>query len=256
MPLDPSISFRALAPQQPSFLSLVGQAQPIAQRFRQQRQQEQLTDIFARNIETTPEGTQQLNKVGALTDLYKVQPVKALEFERQWQEITPAPIDPRKKLMDDINFASQILSGTTDPLSASRTLLNAGIDISDMPSPGTTEWDAWKQNRINMGVKAKDLFSFEQREADRKRRDKQQELLARKLGLEFDKFGLLKEKSERQKVKIEIAGRRAIEDHRQMKLKKSEQINGVNSYRRRLNTNRSEDLLFVRISRTMIHFNF
>lgn len=50
-----------------------------------QQQSEQLTDIFSRNVIQDPQtGQTQLNKPQVLTDLFSVQPTKAVELEKIW----------------------------------------------------------------------------------------------------------------------------------------------------------------------------
>jgi len=234
-PFDP---FRAFSRQPvPGALATLTQAGPIAQQFQAQKQQEQLTDIFSKNITETPEGGIQLNKQGALADLYATQPGTALKFETAWAKAAPKPIDIRKRAREDIGMFSNILSGTTDPIQASRALVNAGLDVSDMPPPGSADWEKWKENKVSMGVGAKDLFSIEQRKLDRKRRDKQLDIMVDKLGIERSKLGIAKRKltiSEKElDIKEQKAGREArksIEAHKAMRLKKSEQILEIEAF--------------------------
>lgn len=232
MPLNPQIPFQALSTTRiPSPLAQLSTAGNVANQFRAQQQQEQLTDIFARNVQPTAEGGFELNKQSVLSDLYKTQPGTALKFEQAWAQTAPKRADVRKNLREDIALTSQILSGTADPMQASRALVKAGLDVSDMPSLGSPEWDAWKENKINMGVAAKDLFSIQERKLDRKRRDKQLDIMADKFGLDKKKFGLEKKKlaiSEKElamkEEKMGQAVRKNVEAHKAMKLKKSEQI--------------------------------
>lgn len=64
----------------------LGLGQQLGTRVRQQREQEQLTDIFGRNIETTPAGTRELNRPGVLADLYQTSPELAFKYEQGWAQ--------------------------------------------------------------------------------------------------------------------------------------------------------------------------
>lgn len=81
--LDYNIPSQALSQfKGPSPLEQLAQAAPIADIFQKQKQQEQMADIFSRNIQVNPTtGQREVNKQGALAELYGQQPTAALQFE-------------------------------------------------------------------------------------------------------------------------------------------------------------------------------
>ena len=88
MPLRPELIGRRILPQ-PGGISptqFLGLGQQLGTRFRQQKEQEQIADIFSRNIQTTPGGDEQLNRPGVLSDLYQTRHDLAFKYEQGWAQ--------------------------------------------------------------------------------------------------------------------------------------------------------------------------
>lgn len=96
MAIIPGIPQQALSRQRGPVFGSPQQAAGLAGLFREQAEQEQMTDIFARNITQGPTGARQLNKPGVLSDLFQVQPGKAVELEQIWTKQAPTGKTPEQ----------------------------------------------------------------------------------------------------------------------------------------------------------------
>lgn len=122
--------------------------------IKNRRNQQQVSDIFSRNVTRSPTGQSSLNKQGVLTDLYETQPEMALKFEDAWKQEAQSQSDFQKQQLGGLKLGAQILSGTSDPMAAARQMSQSGLDLGDMPPPGSDDWSMWADNRIAMGSKA------------------------------------------------------------------------------------------------------
>lgn len=93
MPLDPNIILSGQAPQFASPLDTMAKAltfkqlaQQSQQADRMQADNDSVKQAYQKNLVTNPDGTTSINKQGVLSDLYKVNPAKAMETETAFKE--------------------------------------------------------------------------------------------------------------------------------------------------------------------------
>lgn len=92
MPIDPNIALQVRAPQFDSPLESMGRTLTLKNLATQNALQEQqltenqgVKEAFRKNLVTSPDGTTSLNKGGALSDLYKVNPAKGIDYQKMFQ---------------------------------------------------------------------------------------------------------------------------------------------------------------------------
>lgn len=136
MGLDANIILQGQAPQLMGPLDAYGKAMSLKQMAQQgqmadlqlqqaqraQQNDQQIREVFSRNVTQGQDGTPTLNRQGVLADLYKVNPTKALDVQQTW---TKADMEQRKSDREDkkaqIEYlvktneaVGQLLGGVTD----------------------------------------------------------------------------------------------------------------------------------------------
>lgn len=174
MPLDPNIILQGRGIQIDNPMDVAYKAQNMRQMIMQNQalqkssaEQAQMNDVLKKNVVTGPDGKSSVNNQGVLSEMYKINPAKAMEMEKQFQGHDLA------KLKTDTE-AMQILVGQATPenwAGIKQKAVQMGITNSDkLPDQATPEIIKGVQMRtLDMGKQID--VAFKQQEMGYKERE-------------------------------------------------------------------------------------
>jgi len=181
MPLDPSILFKSKAPKFINPLKMAGQAMSLKSMARQGQAQElklkkaqraekdetQFRAIMQRNVSQDESGQPQLNRKGMLSELYNVNPGRALKMRQEFKQQDIAQekaaqaneMAQMKNAMQENEMIGSVFSGVKDQQSLDVALVRAeraGLDTTDV----NAQYDPNNIDQINqMSMSYKDQLA-------------------------------------------------------------------------------------------------
>lgn len=144
MPIDPNIILQGQGPKIDNPMDVAAKALTLKQLVNQSQMQDQqiadnqaLKNAFNKNVTQNPDGTTSLNEKGAISDIYKTSPMKAMEVQQQMNSMHASEQKARlEKIKGDLELTSQLLGSVKDQPSYEQAIARAkgyGLDVSSMP---------------------------------------------------------------------------------------------------------------------------
>lgn len=167
----------------------------IKQRQLQNKQLEEdqaIKNSYKNNVVSNPDGSRSLNQKAVLSDLYRINPMKAMEQEKQFSQLSREQemqkFDLQKKRTDAMHG---LVWSVSDPQSYSRFLEN-GTKLG-LVSPGEfpSQYDPNFMKRVQMAtLTAKDQLDQQQKSFDNNLKQNEFGLKKQELGLKKEKQAL------------------------------------------------------------------